>query len=177
MALPNDMSRIAEGLAKLEASSPTYTGNPKNAARSLIRRTYVLRKPAVDGAAATTTAYTAAEQIRMRCAGRVLGAYFCPAATLTASDSTYATIKVVTADGAAGAEVVAASASTTTTGTGDFAAGRTEALTISATAADTRFVAGALLSFSIAKASTGVAVPAGVFSIDVEEEAPDGYSV
>lgn len=179
MAYPNDMSEIAQGLGNLEASrNASYDSTSKEAARNLIRRTYVLRKPAADSMAADTTAYTAADQIRMPRAGRVLGAYIQPASTLTAHDTTYATINVVTGDGAAGAAVVAASQTTKITGgSGNFAAGATEALTVSATLADTRFVAGAVLSFNIAKASTGVVVPACTISVDVEEEDVDGYGV
>lgn len=175
MALPNDVSRIAEGVSNYSGSNPNIT-NAKAAAKRLIRRTYVLRKPDADAMAADTTAYTAADQIRMAAPGRVLGATIQPLSTLTASDSNYATINVVTGDGAAGTAVVAASQTTKSTGgSGNWAAGASEALTLSSTLADTRFVAGAVLSFNIAKASSGVVVPACTISVDVEEEGVDEY--
>ncbi len=181
MAYPNDMSRIAQGLGNTEASrnaAYSATGKAKEAARNLIRRTYVLRKPAADSMAADTTAYTAADMFRAPRAGRVLGAYLIPLSTATASDTTYATISVVKADGAAGSGTVMASQTTKTSasgGTGNLAAGVTKTLTVSATLADTRYTAGALFGFTIAKASTGVVVPISNIVIDVEEEDVDGY--
>ncbi len=176
MAYPNDVSRIAEGVANYSGSSKDVAA-PKAAAKRLIRRTYLLRKPAVDAMATDATAYTAADQIRMSAPGRILGAYVQPLSTLTAHAANYATVNVVTADGAAGAAVVAASISTTIVapGSGNWAAGATEALVVSSTAADTRFVAGAVLSFNIAKVSSGVVVPICTISVDVEEEGVDGY--
>ncbi len=181
MALPNDMSHIADGIAKPEASNkPLYTHaqGSTGPARNLIRRTYILRKGAADSMASDTTAYTAADQIRMRTAGRILGANIQPLSTLTAHDTTYATVSVEKGDGAGGAGVVMASQTTKITGgSGNWAAGATEAMTISATIANTRYPIGAVLGFSIAKASTGVAVPACTISIDVEEEGTDAYAV
>ena len=61
MAFPNDMSRIASALSKLEGSnSGEYDGSVPKAARQIIRRTFQLRKPSADAMAADTTAYTAA---------------------------------------------------------------------------------------------------------------------
>jgi len=178
--LPNDMSRIADGLAKPEASNPTYVCDQGStrAARNLIRRTIVLRKPDADAMAADATAYTAADQVRMRSAGRVLGAYIQPTATLTAHDTNYATVSVEKGDGAGGAGVVMASKTTKITGgTNDWAAGRTEALALSATLANFHFVAGAVIGFSIAKAAAGVVVGVCSICVDIEEEGVDGYAV
>lgn len=178
--LPNDMSRIADGIAKAEASNPAYDADQGSTtpARNLIRRTYVLRKPDVDAMAADATVYTAADQIRMRCAGRILGANVQPQGTLTADDTDYATISVQKADGLGGAGTVMASKTTKITGgTGDFAAGRSEALALSATLANLHFTIGQVLSFAIAKAGAGVAVPVCTISVDVEEEGVDAYAV
>lgn len=179
--LPNDMSHIADGIAKPEASNADLYDHAQGStgpARNLIRRTYVLRKPAVDAMAADTTAYTAADQIRMRCAGRILGVNVQPQGSLTANDTDYATISVQKADGLGGAGTIMASKTTKITGgTGDFAAGRSEALALSATVANTRFAVGSVLGFAIAKAGSGVAVPVCTISVDIEEEGTDAYAV
>ncbi len=173
MAYPNDVSRIAEGVANYSGSSKDITA-PKAAAKVLIRQTFVLYKIAADSMAADTTAYTAAPQIVMSAPCRVLGARIQPAGTLTAHGTTYATLNIVKGDGAAAAAVVAATLVTDVAG-GDWVAGVTKTATVSATAASTRIPAGSVLSFNILKASTGVAVPACVISVDVEFEGVDGY--
>jgi hypothetical protein len=175
MALPNDSSKIADALAKIEGSANGYT-NVRKAARSLVRKTYVLRKIAADGTAGTATAYTAADQIRMKNPGRVLGVALQPAGAATADATNNATLNVVTADGLGGAAVVAASYTSDVAG-GSLAAGVTKALTVSATDANRRFAAGAVLAFNVTKAGTGVVLPIAAISVDVEEEGPDGYSV
>lgn len=176
MAFPNDSSRITRGLGNIETSTNDYTTTSQKAARSLIRKTYVLPKFAVDGAAATTTAYTAGYMIRMKNAGRILGAYVCPAGAVTADATNFATVNAVSGDGAAGAAVVMASLVTNVAG-GNWVAGTTKTMTVTTTVADTRYVAGAVIAFNIAKAGTGVAVPISNIIVDVEEEGPDGYQV
>ena len=143
MALPNDMSRITDGLAKLEASNPNYT---------------------------------AAYQLRMPRAGRILGAFIQPAAALTADATNNATVTAVSADGLGGAGVVMATLVTDVAG-GNWAAGVTKTMTVTSTLANTRFAAGAVISFAIAKGGTGVAVPISNIVIDIEDESIDGYSV
>lgn len=178
MAFPNDMSKLVAGLSKLEGSnSADYTADVPKVARQLIRRTFQLRKPAADAMAADTTAYTAADQIYMSRAGRILGAWILPQSTLTANASNFATVKVVKGDGAGGAETIMASATTEVTGTGNWAAGVPEALTVSSTLANTRIARGGVLSFSIAKAASGVAVPICSISVEIEFEDVDNFAV
>jgi hypothetical protein len=179
MAFPNDLSRITQAVGNLDGSnSGDYTDSPKEAARQLIRRTFVLKKPAADSMAADTTAYTAADAICVYRPFRVLGAKIYPQGTVTAHDTNYATINLVKGDGAAGAEVVAASQTTKITGgSGNWAAGVPEALTVSSTAANTRFAAGTVLGFSIAKAASGVAVPICTITVEVEFEGIDSFAV
>ena len=177
---PNDMQRISESLAAREKSNGgLYDHEVKQAARRLVRRTYVLRKPAADGAANTTTAYTAADQIRMPVACRVLGVNVQPQGALAGDDTDYATINVVKGDGAGGAQVVCATRTTKVTGgSNTWAAGATVNIPVSATIADTRIPKGGVLSFSIAKGGAGKAVPICAISVDVEEEdSLDGYKV
>lgn len=179
MAFPNDMSKIAGALAKLEASSGAYddTQAARAPARNLIRREFVLVKPAADAMAADTTAYTAAFQVRMTRAARILGAYIVPQSTLTAHASNFATVKVVKGDGAAGAETIMASVTTEITGSGNWAAGVPEALTVSSTPANTRIARGEILGFSIAKAASGVVVPISTVVVELELEGTDAYGV
>lgn len=179
MAIPNDMTRIASGLSKVDGSnSGDYDGSVPKAARQLIRRAFKLYKPAADSMATDTTAYTAADQTYMPAAGRILGAWIQPQSTLTAHDTNYATVNVVSADNAAGSAVVMASQTTKITGgSGNWAAGVKEALTVTSTEADRHFDKGDVLSFSIAKASSGVAVPICSITVYVELEGTDDFAV
>ena len=180
MAFPNDSSRIARGLANLETATNDYTSTtpagPSKASRSLIRKTYVLVKSAVDGTAGATTTYTAGYLIRMKNPYRLLGAYILPIGAATADATNNAVVSVVSADGAGGAQI-AMSTYTSNVAGGNLAAGVTKTLTNSATAANLMGAAGTLLGFSVTKGGTGVAVPALTISVDVEEEGPDGYAV
>lgn len=176
MAFPNDMSKVVAGLGKLEASSGEYTSTSKRAARNLIRHTFILRKPAADAMAADTTAYTAADQIRIPRACRILGANIQPLSTLTAHASNNCSVNVVKGDGAAGAAVVMATYTSDVAG-GNLAAGVTKAMTVTSTLANQRAAAGSVLSFNITKAASGVVVPILTISVDVEWEDVDGYAV
>ena len=173
MSYPNDVSRIAEGVANYSGSSKDIT-NPKGAAKRLIRRTVLLRKGVVDAMASETTAYTIAEMFYAYAPFKVLGAKLLPQGALTAHDTTYATVNVVKGDGAAGAAVVVATLVTTVAGA-DWVAGVTKDMTLSATAASTRFATGTVLSFNILKASTGVAVPVCAISVEIEYEGVDAF--
>lgn len=179
MALPNDASRISDGVAMLEESRPGYTGSrgPKNAARRLIRRTIVLEKAAADGAAATATTSDAAPGFVAPTDGRLLGAKFLPHAALTADPTNNATLSVDKRDGAGGAATQMATGTTTAGGTGSFVTAVPVALTLSATLANLRWAKNQLVSFAISKGGTGVVVPAGSWVIDIEEESSDAYPV
>lgn len=174
MAYPNDMSRIASALAKIEASNGAqYTDAPRKAARNLIRRTYVLRKTAVDAMAADTTAYTAADQIVMPRACKVLAAYVMPTGTTAADNTDYATIKVQKGDGAAGSGTDIATGDTRAASLNALAAGVKETLTVTSTEADARIAAGGVLGFAIAKAGAGKVVSPFTITVVVEEEGLD----
>lgn len=174
MPYPNDMSRIAQGVGNYSASKTDMTASSLIASRNLIRRTYVLRKEAVDGAAGTTTAYTAADSMVMPRAGKVLGFRVTPRGAVTADATNNATLNVVSADGLGGAAVVAASLVTDLAG-GNWVAGANKTGALSATPANTRFTAGQVLGFNITKGGTGVALPISSISVDIEEEGTDGY--
>lgn len=117
-------------------------------------------KQAADALAATATAVKLFDVTRHAC--RVKAVYFLPEATLTASDTDYATISLVKNDAAAGSETTVASLTTETAvtgGTGDLAVKTAYELTL--VPAATSLDAGQGLGFKIAKAGDGVVVPAG----------------
>lgn len=178
MALPNDVERIAKAVANIESSSPDYAGSKTLAAKRLIRRSYTFEKAAADSMASDTTAYTATPGFSAPTDGRLLSVKFTPRGAATANDTTYATLNLNKSDGAGGAATVMASITTQITGgSGNLAAGVTKTFTLSATIANRNYTKGQLLSPSIAKASTGVVVPAGTYQIDVEEEGTDDFGV
>lgn len=180
MPLPNDQSRITDGLAKLETSNPNYTNARKEvASRQLIRKQYVFNKPAVDGAAATVTAYTAANGMRAKSAGRILGVSIASQGALTVDATNNAAIKAISADGLGGAEVVGATLTTdVASGFGNWVAGSCKGPgAVAALQTSRQYAIGAWLGFSIAKNGTGVAVPVCQIIVDVEEEGPDAYPV
>jgi hypothetical protein len=94
---------------------------------------------------------------------QVVSASYSADNTITANDTTFATITIKTDDGAGGATAAAATWATTTTGTGNVAARVAEPAVITAT--NNRVRVGANLVFNIAKASTGVVVRAGSFAV------------
>jgi hypothetical protein len=174
MAYPNDVSRIAEGVASYSGSSKDITA-PKAAAKKLIRRIIKLSKPGADAMAADTTAYTAADHEYVDAPMRVLGAWLNTQAACTAHGTNYATINVVKGDGAAGAAVVIATHATDTVTTDDLAAAVPKAMTLTTTLADTRLPIGAVLGFNITKAAAGVVVPILSISVLVEYEGVDAF--
>lgn len=179
MPIPNDLQAVAGFVANCVGSQSNFTGDKRAAARALIRKTYDIGvKAAVDGAAGTTTAGAGTLCLPMSKPGRVIGAKFIPDAALTANDTNYATLQLEKRDGLGGAAVVVASRTTQITGGGGNMAQLVNyPLVISTTVATTQFAAGAILTVSITKQGTGVAVPAGSWAVDIEEEGPDAYPV
>lgn len=129
----------------------------KNALVDFIAVPY--RKTSADGMATTTTANTMIGFMNPFDFSIQLVSAFAVAVggTLTANDTNYATITMLFDDGAAGTPAVAATWTTTTTGTGNWAVGVKEAATI--TTANKVLVAGGVVWFNIAKAAAGVVVP------------------
>jgi hypothetical protein len=184
MAFPNDMSRLAGTFINAVASKLSFSSddNKAKAAHQMIRRTFVIPKATADAATSTTTAANAAPgSVVAPWTGRILGAKYLAGASVTASNTDYATLSIdVVANGlAGGASVAAFSATTKTTaggGTGNLVAGQYAELALSnATAA--RFSRGAVIGPSIAKAGAGIAIPAGAFQVAVELEGVDEYEV
>ena len=174
MALPNDVSRINDELSKLASASTDYAGSKKRAARTMIREQFSFEKTAADGAAGTTTAYSATPGVYAPRDGRILGARILPHGALTADNTNNAVINIDKSDGLGGAATIMA-AVTTNVASGNWVAGAFKAMALSATPANTRFTKGQLLSFDITKGGTGVVVPACTIIFDVEWEGADDY--
>lgn len=121
---------------------------------------------AVDGAANTTTAETVVGYA-VRAPGnattsKVLKVLYLPGAALTADDTDYATITVSKYTAAGGSKTTVATATTAITGgTGNWTAFVPMEITLSATAANLILQSGAMLTYEVAKAGSGVAIPAG----------------
>lgn len=121
---------------------------------------------AVDAATGTTTSVKIAHNPNPY-PMKILRASYSPGATLTSNASNYATLGIFVDDGADGAQAVALSQTTQTSGgggSGDFAADIEVPLS-DATVANLDVPAGANVFFEIAKAADGVVVPAGTLTM------------
>ncbi len=128
------------------------------------------KKDAADAAAATTTAANHFFENKTGRQLEVTSVTILPDGTVTANDTNYATITLEREDGAAGGkETVAVITTKITGGSGDWAAGVPVTLTI--TSANRFIDPDAVLSMKIAKAASGVAIPASVATVKMEEYA------
>lgn len=124
-------------------------------------QTATYTKEADDGAASDTTAET--PLFSPESGAVVLSVKYLPSAALTADNTNYATLSVDSRDAAGGSNAVIASITTEITGTGDWVAFVAEDF---GTLANTAIVAGGAVTFAIAKAGTGVVVPAGALQVE-----------
>lgn len=112
---------------------------------------------AQDAAAGTTTAEAAVAMTVQK--GKLVKAYYVPAGAVTAHDTNYATITVSRYTAAGGSKTTVASITTKITGgSGNWTAFVPVEITL---ATDTALEAGACLTYEIAKAASGVQLPAG----------------
>lgn len=123
-------------------------------------------KTAADGMASTTTADTLFWINPFDFSLKIVSARLVSASALTADAANYATITVKVDDGANGTPATALTWETSLTGTGSWVADTGESATV--TAANAVVVAGGCLHFNIAKAGTGVVVPALFIQIVAE---------
>lgn len=176
MAIPNDMTRIASALSKLEGSnSAEYTTTPKDAARTLIRRTMRFETAAVNANGNNVVAPNAGPAERMIANGRILGAYFVPrvAATAAGADNAIMAVKTLHANGATNATLATQTTNTTANGgTGSLVVGVPVSLTVATANSgnDARFTKGTVVGVTVAMAGNGVAMGAGTFVVDYELE-------
>lgn len=110
------------------------------------------------------------------CDGRITAAAYTPAAALTADNTNNATINVHNYN--AGTDKVAATI-TTNVASGNWTAYTPKALTVSGTEANVTVAKGDILTINIAKAGSGVVVPAGALRVFVEpiSECASGDSI
>jgi hypothetical protein len=175
MAIPNDMIRITKGLSKLEGSnSEDYDGDPKLAARTLIRRSFRIETAAVNANGSNTVAPNAAPVERMIANGRVLGVYFTPrlAATAAGADNAVLAVKSLHANGATAVTLATQTTNTTANGgTGSLVVGVPVELTVT-DLANATFTKGTIIGATVTMAGNGVAMGAGTYQVDVELEGP-----
>ena len=122
---------------------------------------------ATDAAASTVTSETVVAGVPRRT--RVLFAYYVPAAALTADNTNYATITVSARDAAGGNKTTIASRTTQITGSGNWTAWVPVPLTV--TAVTSHVAAGGTITYEVAKAGTGVQLPAGSVFLVVSDVA------
>lgn len=180
MALPNDLQRTCDLIGACNVSDPNFSGDTKKSARSLIRKTIKVTTPATNANASNAINANVADSVRMKSAGRVLGAYWISqGAAITANGTNFATVSVFPLDGTGNTGNAAASQTTKDTangGSGNIAANG-GSITLTVSAANARYVKGTWLAGQVSMTASGVAMPAGVLCVDVEEEDVDGYAV
>ena len=155
------MQDLKNMLAAEYAASDDGAGGLGDQLGLLFEKTYDDLKAAADGGANSTT--SAVYFMRATAACRVVRAYAIPRGSLTAHDSTYATITIKK-----NGSTTVATLATTTTGSGNWVDGTPEAFTLSSTVSALQLAAGDVLSWEIAKASTGVVVPIVKFQVETE---------
>lgn len=112
-------------------------------------------KAAADGAAATAT--TEHSIMRASADMTLVGVRYVPDAALTADNTNYATITIKRRDAAGGNATTLASVTTQITGSGNW----TQWVAINLPVVVSAIAAGQIVTVSIAKAGSGVVVPAG----------------
>lgn len=178
MALPNDMSRIASALGKIEGSNPTYSGTPREAARNLVRKTYLIESTSVLANGDNAIVANAAPSIYFKNAVRVMGVSCKTRAALVehAADIQILKLQVVSAVGVIGNTIAVANTNPVVSGgVGNLTQGQNFSLTVDA--ANARVAAGTWVGIGVAPAASGVAISALSWAIDVEEEGVDAYGV
>ncbi len=123
----------------------------------------------VDAAANTATAETVIPRAAGGLHGVVTSVTFTPNASLTADDTDYATITVKKRDGSGGAAVTVATITTKITGgSGDWTAFEPMSITLTATAADLLLLETDVLTLTVAKAASGVTIPASELRVTMK---------
>lgn len=134
--------------------------NVDDEVNKLFEVTVSAEKVAADAMASTTTASVYFHKVDRECS--VVSATYVPRGTATFNASTYGTIILNKADGAGGSDTNVATVDTSAV---SMANGVTRALTLVTTAGVVDLTAGQVLAFQITKASTGVALPAGMLQV------------
>lgn len=153
-------------LALFGAINDPSTTDVADYIRRISSKFLMLVKPAADALASTTTAHGATGGAWNVGTKLIKAIKLIPHGALTADDTDYATLTIGYNDGAGGAVTTIATITTKITGgSGDWTAGTAISLTLTTTA----IADGKLLSYAIAKAASGVAVPPFTISVETEE--------
>lgn len=148
------------------ALGTTGAATPLTEIKYVHSNVFVFDKASADGMASTTTSETYTG-IYLPRACKLIGVYFVPTSgNLTSNDTDYATVTVNKR--VSGASTAIATLTTTTTSSGNLTQGAGTGFVNSTVAGAISIAAGGSISFSIAKAGSGVVVPAGRFSVVVE---------
>lgn len=185
MTFPNDSSRIARALVNLESGTSDYTSTtpsgPEKAARSVIRKTYCITEVAsVLANGDNAIVANAAPSVFFKNPVRVLGVTVQTRAALTSNVGNFQTLslKPVSNVGVIGNTIATITTKTTASGgTGNLAQGQRFSLVVDTSTNNNLVAANTFVGVSIAPTSSGVAIAATSWAIDVEEEGPDGYPV
>ncbi len=178
MSYPNDSSRIARGVGNLETSCTDYTGTSAAAAKSLIRKTYILGQVAsVLANGDDLIVANAAPSVYFKNPVRVMGVTIQNRVAVTASsDCMQFSLKPVSSIGVIGNTIAVANTDiSASSGTGDLVVGQSFSLTVDTSTNNDRVAAETWVGVAVAPIGAGVAVGATSWAIDVEEEGPDGY--
>ncbi len=178
-SLPNDMQRISEHVGRLASSDPTLSASPKTVSRQLVRAV-------LDGVTTASVLANGSDAINPNASSavyvprkaRVIEVKFLPKGNATANASNYATGKLYRLHGNGAVGNVIATFDTRPTangGVGNVAIATTVSATIDA--AEESVAAGVWLAPVVAQVSSGVAFPAGSWSIAVEWEGVDTVPV
>lgn len=180
MSFPNDSSRIARGLANLEAACSDYTGSKTAAARSFVRKTYHVQAASVLANGDDAIVANAAPSVFFKNPVRVMGVTLQNRVAVTANVTNYMnfSLKPVSGVGVIGNTIATITTKpTANSGTGNLVAGQKFSLVVDTTTSNDRVAANTWVGIAVAPTAAGVAVGAMSWAIDVEEEGPDGYSV
>jgi hypothetical protein len=148
-------------------AAPTSPGSLTRLLREMqaaVNDTGVDYRKAADALAADVTAETVI--YRARAAGTVAAGRLLTGATLTAHAANYATVTIKRRD-ADGTNAVTVATYVSDIAGGTATAWVAKALTLSGTAANLTLTAGQFLTLTIAKAASGVVVPASLLQVDV----------
>ncbi len=157
-------AQVAGALAGTACTDPVATAKVAASHGPVI----VFTKASADSMAADTTAETYTGLYFPR-ACRIRSLYIITtAAGLTAHASNYATITVSKRNAAAGGKTTVGTLTTTVVSSGNLTQGVGTAFVLSTTAGALDLVAGGSLTWEIAKAASGVIVPACVVCADIE---------
>lgn len=124
-------------------------------------------KASDDAMASTTTSETYTGMYIPRAAKLNGITYVATTGGITADDANYATVTVYKRDSAAANQTALATLTTTTTSSGSVTQGAGKGLVLATTTA-VSIAAGSTITYAVAKASSGVVVRAGVFTLDLE---------